>query len=203
MSESCGYCNEKASELEGELVDRPDLMDPYGEENPETTKVCLRCETVLESKKKYTFVCGNCDNDFDGLMVIHDAFGTYCKECYHKEGWEKPTLTVIPEHGWGQQDIGRQVYIRGDHGTIIPDIIICTTLPGGRTCIGPGHTIGGIIARMNMVAEIQAQADQHHTIEMSGMDPSIFDLPDFIRDMFDMGGDSDDDDKEESGGMIP
>ncbi len=199
--EECGYCSKKASEIDGELIDRPDLMDPYGEENPKTTKVCLHCESILESKKKYTFVCNQCFNEFDGLMVVHDAFGSFCKTCYADEEWERPSLTEIPSNGWTQADIGRHVYIMGEHGTIIPDIIICSTLPHGRTCIGPGSTIGGIIARMNHISEV-SQSGQHPTAEIS-MHQLQQDAAEFFEHLFGQGGDDDEDDNVGFGDLIP
>ena len=203
MSDECGYCNEQTDEV----VDRPDLMDPYGEESPETTMVCKRCEHVLERKKEFTFVCGECGHDHDGLMVIHDSFGTFCKTCYNKEGWEKPSLTPIPEDGWTQADIGRHVYIRGDHGVIIPDIVICSTLPHGKTVIGPGHTVGGILARMDHVNHVQERSEGPNMasldLTMGGDTPPGFD--DFVAEIFRMlsRGDDDDDEDGGSGDLIP
>ena len=179
----CGYCKDKSDDL----ILRPDLMDPRGI-HPDRhigNWCCEHCVRILENKSLYNFVCQECGEDNNGLLVIHDSFGTFCLKCYESEGWVKPTLTPIPPNGWTQSDIGRQVYIRGEHGVIIPDIIICSALPHGKTMIGPGYVIGGVMARMR---HMQEESQETATIR-DGMET----IRKFFEDDFD----------DEEGGLIP
>lgn len=165
----------------GDLTCRPDLMDPLSrlKDNDPKNYLCEHCLHLHEQKSQHQFVCIECGEDFNGVMMIQDAYGCVCIECFEKEGYEHPTLTPIPENGWKQSDIGRHVYVKGEHGVIIPDIIICSMLPHGKMVIGPGYIVGGIIARMR---HMHQEAEVSHEIEQ-GMEA--------IRKFFEEGDDDD------------
>ena len=153
---TCANCNEKTNEL----TYRPDLMDPLGEmaDGDPKTMLCDQCEKMVEHKGGLMFCCAECGDTFNGLYITHTSFGSFCISCMRKEGWEMPTLTPIPENGWSQNDIGRHVYVQGEQGVIIPDIVICSQMPHGQTIIGPGYVVGGILARMRHMHDEGAEA---------------------------------------------
>lgn len=59
-----------------------------------------------------------------------------------------PTLTPIPQGGWTGKDVGKVVYIKGEHGVIIKDTIIMSSLRGPDIIIGPSTYIAEIHQRM-------------------------------------------------------
>ena len=67
--------------------------------------------------------------------------------------------TPIPEGGWKDEDIGREVIVMLPQGTLIPDMIIAIPHEGMQL-IGPANEIGMIVARLGMIIPVvQAQDD--------------------------------------------
>jgi len=90
--------------------------------------------------------------------------------------WIVPEPTPIPKGGWRTEDIGREIYIRLQYGTIVPDTIVVATLGHGpdHLVVGPAHEIGGFLARIGHLQELmqatQSWVDQirEHTEEDEG-----------------------------------
>ena len=45
--------------------------------------------------------------------------------------------TKIPEDGWTDEDIGREVILKMPHGTLVKDNIVFINAPDGSRYIGP------------------------------------------------------------------
>ena len=56
------------------------------------------------------------------------------------------SVTPIPEGGWSEEDVDREVTLLLEHGTVLSDVIIMLTY-NGRTYIGPSIEVGTIVAR--------------------------------------------------------
>lgn len=76
------------------------------------------------------------------------AFGMFCSTCMDKEGFTIPTLTVPPKDGWSGKDVGRVVFIKGEHGVIIKDTIIMSSLRGPDIIVGPATYVAEIHQRL-------------------------------------------------------
>ncbi len=88
------------------------------------------------------------------METIDDAKDTVDPE------WEAPKRTPIPKDGWKRDDIGREVWIKLPHGTIVPDTIIVAHVghDHNHIVIGPGHEVGGYLARIGHTQQVAAQA---------------------------------------------
>jgi hypothetical protein len=71
---------------------------------------------------------------------------------------KKPT--PIPEDGWTDEDIGREVILKMPHGTLVEDRIVFINTHGGQL-IGPATELGALAARMSYVIPILHAHDEH------------------------------------------
>ena len=68
--------------------------------------------------------------------------------------------TPIPEDGWTDEDIGRTVFLKMPHGTIVEDRIVFINSPDGTHLIGPATELGALAARMSYVIPILQAHDE-------------------------------------------
>ena len=68
--------------------------------------------------------------------------------------------TPIPEDGWTDTDIGREVVLKMPHGTLVEDRIVFINTHDGGQYIGPATELGMLAARMSFVIPILQQHDQ-------------------------------------------
>lgn len=68
--------------------------------------------------------------------------------------------TPIPEEGWTDEDIGRTVFLKMPHGTIVEDRIVFINSPDGTQLIGPATELGALAARMSYVIPILQAHDE-------------------------------------------
>ena len=68
--------------------------------------------------------------------------------------------TPIPEDGWTDEDIGRTVFLKMPHGTIVEDRIVFINSPDGTQLIGPATELGALAARMSYVIPILQAHDE-------------------------------------------
>ena len=71
-----------------------------------------------------------------------------------------PKPTPIPEDGWTDADIGRTVFLKMPHGTIVEDRIVFINSPDGTQLIGPATELGALTARMSYVIPILQAHDE-------------------------------------------
>jgi len=55
-------------------------------------------------------------------------------------------ITEIPEEGWNEADIGKEIKLKMPHGTVIDDTVIFLEI-AGRQYIGPATEVGMLLAR--------------------------------------------------------
>jgi len=67
--------------------------------------------------------------------------------------------TPIPEDGWTDADIGREVVLKMPHGTLVQDRIVFINSPDGTQLIGPATELGALAARMSYVITILLEQD--------------------------------------------
>ena len=68
--------------------------------------------------------------------------------------------TPIPAYGWTDKDIGRTVFLKMPHGTIVEDRIVFINSPDGTQLIGPATELGALAARMSYVIPILQAHDE-------------------------------------------
>jgi hypothetical protein len=68
--------------------------------------------------------------------------------------------TPIPEDGWTEADIGREVILKMPHGTLVEDRIVFINVPHGTQYIGPATELGMMTARMSYVIPILQATDE-------------------------------------------
>lgn len=68
--------------------------------------------------------------------------------------------TPIPEDGWTDADIGREVILKMPHGTLVVDRIVFINSPDGFQLIGPATELGALGARMSYVIPILQAHDE-------------------------------------------
>ena len=143
MKATCLFCEHEKEDCES----HPELVcpdDPYEPESP----ICLDCIDRARQQAEMDFVCNECFGCVKGNRISMTAFGMFCNECMSKEGFEVPTLTPIPENGWSGKDVGRVVFIKGEHGVIIKDTIVMSSLRGPDIVIGPSTYVSALHNRM-------------------------------------------------------
>lgn len=138
----CLYCE---SEKEN-CVSRPDLFCPDDPNEPESP-ICSDCIQRAEEQASLQFVCNGCFICYMGTRIKVTSFGLFCHDCIAKEEFEMPTLTPLPENGWSGKDIGKEVFIRGEHGVIIKDTIVMSSLRGPDIVIGPSTYVAALHER--------------------------------------------------------
>jgi len=69
--------------------------------------------------------------------------------------------TPIPEDGWTDEDIGREVILKMPHGTLVKDNIVFINAPDGSQYIGPATELGALAARMSYVIPILQAHDEY------------------------------------------
>jgi len=69
--------------------------------------------------------------------------------------------TPIPEDGWTDADIGREVVLKMPHGTLVQDRIVFINSPDGTQLIGPATELGALAARMSYVIPILQAHDAY------------------------------------------
>ncbi len=69
--------------------------------------------------------------------------------------------TPIPEDGWTDTDIGREVILKMPHGTLVQDRIVFINSPDGTQLIGPATELGALSARMSYVIPILLEHDAY------------------------------------------
>ena len=68
--------------------------------------------------------------------------------------------TKIPEDGWTEADIGREVILKMPQGTLVQDRIVFINSPDGTQLIGPATELGALAARMSYVIPILQAHDE-------------------------------------------
>jgi hypothetical protein len=180
MTVACRSCFE-ALDDENVFDSRPDLICPDDPNEP-FSPICSECLPRLEEQATMEFICNECLLVFKGNRISMTAFGMFCSECMVKEGFELPTLTIPPEGGWHGRDVGRTVFIKGEHGVIIKDTIIMSSLRGPDVIIGPSTYVAEIHARIQTF---------NHMTSTNTYEEGLSHLLDHLH------GDDDDDDDEE------
>ena len=69
--------------------------------------------------------------------------------------------TPIPQNGWTDEDIGREVILKMPHGTLVHDRIVFLNSPDGSQLIGPATELGALAARMSYVIPILHAHDEY------------------------------------------
>jgi len=69
--------------------------------------------------------------------------------------------TPIPEDGWTDADIGREVVLKMPHGTLVQDRIVFINTHDGGQYIGPATELGALAARMSYVIPILQAHDAY------------------------------------------
>lgn len=143
MKATCLFCNNEKDDCES----HPELICPDDPNEPESP-ICSDCIERAKQQAEMDFVCNECHGCFKGNRITMTAFGMFCNECMSREGFEMPTLTPIPENGWSGKDVGRVVFIKGEHGVIIKDTIVMSSLRGPDIVIGPSTYVSALHHRM-------------------------------------------------------
>jgi hypothetical protein len=68
--------------------------------------------------------------------------------------------TPIPEDGWTEADIGREVVLKMPHGTLVQDRIVFITYLDGDQLIGPATELGALAARKSFIIPVLLEHDK-------------------------------------------